>query len=170
MKRKRNTKALSEFGKELREKQKLKNWYNLRERQFKSYVNEALEKQGQEDTGNLLIRILENRLDNVVFRSGLASSRSTARQIVNHGHFDVNGKKVDIPSATLKKGDVVSVREASKKKPYFQNITPSFKKFKSPSWIELNTEKFASKIVGEPSLVEAAPPAEVSAIFEFYSR
>lgn len=170
LKKKRNAKALSEFGKELREKQRLKNWYNLRERQFKSYVNEALEKRGHEDTGNLLIKVIEGRLDNVVFRSGFATSRSQARQIVNHGHFRVNGKKVDIPSAKLKKGDVVSISESAKKKSYFQNISPVLKKYKTPSWIELNAEKFEAKIIGEPNLAEAAPPAEVSAIFEFYSR
>ena len=169
-KRKRGSKALSEFGKELREKQNLKLWYNLRERQFKKYVKEAMKKRGKEDTGDLLIRKLESRLDNVVYRAGLASSRTQARQIVSHGHFFVNGKKVDVPSVSVKKGDVISVRENSRKKAFFENISPVFKKHKAPSWMETNAEKMEAKITGQPTLLEAAPPVEISAIFEFYSR
>lgn len=169
-KRKRSPRSLSEYGKELREKQRLKNWYNLKERQFKNYVEKSLEKRGKEDTGNLLIKMLESRLDNVVYRSGLASSRAQARQIVNHGHFQINGKRVDIPSAEIKKGDVVAVMENAKKKQYFVNVLPVFKKHKGPSWIEINTDKMEAKVTGDPSLAESAPPAEISSIFEFYSR
>ncbi len=163
--------TISEYGKELREKQKLKNWYNLRERQFKKYVKGVLKKQGKvEDTGSLLVKKLESRLDNVVFRLGFAASRIQARQLVNHGHFLVNGRKNDIPSCQIKKGDIISLRPNSLSKPIFKNLQPVLKKYKPPSWIELNAEKAEGKITGEPSLEEAALPVEISAIFEFYSR
>lgn len=169
--KKRRSKPLSEYGKELREKQKLKNWYNLRERQFEKYVSEVLEKRGQvEDAAALLIKKLESRLDNVVFRLGFASSHSQARQATTHGHFLVNGRKVDVPSYHLKKGDVVALSEKSKEKPLYQNISNTLKKQKTPSWLELNVEKIEGKVVGDPSLDEVSPPAEISSIFEFYSR
>lgn len=161
----------SEYGKELREKQRLKNWYNLRERQFSNYVKEVLTKRGQtEDAGNVLIKKLESRLDNVVFRMGFASSRAQAKQIVGHGHFLVNGRKTNIPSCQTKKGDIISLSSISAKKNIFKNILPDLKKYKAPSWIELSPEKLEAKIIGEPSLTEAAPPIEISAIFEFYSK
>lgn len=168
---KRRTRPLSEYGKELREKQKLKYWYNLKERQFRKYVKEVLEKRGKvEDAGALLIKKLESRLDNVIFRMGFVSSRVQARQVVSHGHFLVNGKKVNIPACQVKKGDKITLRPTSIKKTIFQNLSTTLKKYKPPSWIELNIEKLEGKIVGQPSLEEAAPPAEILAIFEFYSR
>lgn len=168
---KRRTRQSSEYGKELSEKQKLKNWYNLRERQFRKYVKEILGKRGKmEDAGTLLIRKLESRLDNVVFRMGFTPSRVQARQIVNHGHFLVNEKKVNIPSYQVKKGDKISLRVSSRKKAIFQNIPTILKKYQAPSWIKINIEKLEGEIVGEPNLEEAAPPAEISTIFEFYSR
>lgn len=168
---KRRPSALSEYGKELREKQKLKNWYNLKERQFRKYVKEVLKKRTKvQDPGDLLIKKLESRLDNVVFRMGFASSRKHSRQLVSHGHFLVNGKRVDIPSFQTKKGDIVSLRPNSFKKSVFQNLAAIVKKSQPPSWIKLNIEKLQAEIAGLPTLEEAAPPAEVSAIFEFYSR
>jgi small subunit ribosomal protein S4 len=169
--KKRRSKSLSEYGKELREKQKLRNWYNLRERQFEKYVSEVLEKRGQiEDAAALLIEKLESRLDNVVFRLGFASSHSQARQATTHGHFTINGRKVDVPSYHLKKGDVIALSEKSKKKPLYQNISNTLKKQKTPSWLELNVEKMEGKVAGKPSLDEVSPSAEISSIFEFYSR
>lgn len=170
-KRKRRTRGLSEYGKELREKQKLKNWYNLTERQFRNYVKEVLAKrQRGEDAGALLIKKLEARLDNVVFRIGLASSRKQARQIVNHGHFLVNEKRINIPSYQVKKGDKIILHPSSRKKAIFQNLSTILKKHKPPSWIEFNIEKLEAEVVREPSIEEASPSAEISAIFEFYSR
>ena len=161
----------SEYGKELSEKQKLKNWYNLRERQLRKYVKEILEKRGRVgDAGALLIKKLESRLDNVVFRMGFTPSRVQARQLVNHGHFLVNDKKIDIPSYQVKKGDKISLRVSSRKKAIFQNIPTILKKYKAPSWIKTNVEKLEGEIVGQPNLEEAAPPAEISTIFEFYSK
>jgi len=168
---KRRTRQRSEYGKELSEKQKLKNWYNLRERQFRKYVKEVLEKRGRvEDAGALLIKKLESRLDNVVFRMGFTPSRVQARQIVNHGHFLVNEKKVDIPSYQVKKGDKISLRASSRNKAMFRDLPTILKKHQVPSWIKINIEKLEGEIVGQPNLEEAAPPAEISTIFEFYSR
>jgi len=167
----RRRKVISEYGKELREKQKLKNWYNLKEKQFRKYIKEVLEKRGKvEDTSALLLKKLESRLDNVVFRMGFASSRNQAHQIISHNHFLVNGKMVNISSFQIKKGDKISLNPRSAKKFIFQNLSTVLKKYKPPSWIEINIEKLEGEIIGEPSLEEAAPPAEISAIFEYYSR
>jgi len=171
MRAKKRKSVLTEYGKELREKQKLKNWYGLRERQFKNYIKEVFKRQGgKEDIANLLIVKLESRLDNVVFRLGFASSRAQARQFVGHGHFLVNDKKVNIPSYQLKKGDRVSLSEKAKTKPAFKNISSDLKKQKLPAWLKINLDKLEGEIAGEPSIVETVPPAEISSIFEFYSR
>ena len=168
---KRRPTPLSEYGKQLREIQKLKSWYNLRERQFKKYVKEVLAKRGKvEDLGEILIRLLEKRLDNVIFRLGFASSRAQARQLVNHAHFLVNGRSVDIPSYQVRKGDVISIKPQKMKKANFQNLKNLLKKHTPPSWLQLDVEKLEGKVIGEPTLQEAAPPAEISSIFEYYSR
>lgn len=168
---KRKKRNISEYGHELKEKQKLKNWYNLRERQFKNYVKEVLGKRGQvEDAGALLMKKFAARLDNVIFRLGFADSRAKARQFVTHNHFLVNGKKINIPSFQARKGDLISLASNSQKKVAFRNITAILKKYKPPSWLELNVEKLEGKIISEPTLEEIAPPAEISSIFEYYSR
>jgi len=168
---KRRIKALSEYGKELREKQKLKNWYNLKERQFRKYVKEVLEKRGRvKDTAVSLVKTLESRLDNVIFRLGFANSRVQAKQFVSHGHFLVSGKSIDTPSYQLKKGDIVALKPQKIKKTIFQNLKNLLKKHKTPSWLELDAEKLEGKVIGEPTIEEVAPPVEISAIFEFYSR
>lgn len=168
---KRRIKALSEYGKELREKQKLRNWYNLSERQFGNYVKEILKRRGRvEDPTELLIQKLESRFDNVIFRLGFAISRAQARQLISHGHFLVNGKPCNIPSRLLKKSDLVSVRPQSIKKGIFETIKIHLKKHTPPSWLELNLEKLEGKVKSLPTLEEAAPPAEISAIFEYYSH
>ena len=165
------TRPLSEYGKELREKQKLKNWYNLRERQFSKYVREALGASGKvEDTASFLIETLESRLDNVVFRLGFALSRDSARQMVSHRHFLVNGRPVNIPSYRVKEGDVVKLRPSSVEKNLFKSVKVILKKYTPPSWLKLNVEALEGKVTGKPNLEEASPPAEISSIFEFYSR
>ena len=170
-KKRRRRGGLSEYGKELREKQKLKEWYGLRETQFRKYVKNVLNrKSGTEDAAQLLIKALESRLDNVVFRLGLAPSRAGARQLVSHGYFSVNGRKTDIPSFRVKKGDVILLSPRKAKKTIFQNIQSSLKKQKHPQWLEVNSEKLESKVVGEPSFEEVSPPVEISSIFEYYSR
>jgi len=171
VKGKRRKGAMSEYGKELVEKQKLKKWYNLKERQFKKYVKEVLAKRGiVENAGALLIEKLESRLDNVVFRMGFASSRAQARQMVSHGHFLVNGKRVDIPSLEVRKNDKISLRPSSRKKIIFQRTAEILKKHTPPSWIKVDAQKMEGEIIGKPSLEEAGVPVEISSIFEFYSR
>jgi small subunit ribosomal protein S4 len=168
---KRRTRSLSEYGKELREKQKLKNWYNLKERQFRKYVKEVLEKRGK--VGNAatrLVQTLESRLDNVVFKLGFASSRRKARLLISHRHFLVNGKTINITSYLVKKGDKIKIRPVSSKKTVFQNLPTTLKKYETPAWLELNIEKLEGKVTGLPTLEEAAPPVEISSIFEYYSR
>jgi len=170
-KAKRRLGQLSEYGKELQEKQKLKNWYNLNERQFRNYIKKVLGKRG--DVGNTaeeFISMLETRLDNVVFRMGFAPSRSQAKQLVSHGLLAINGKAIDTPAHEMKKGDVVTMRPQKMKKIIFQNIKNLLKKYKTPSWLQIDAEKLEGKVIGKPSLEEAAPPAEVLSIFEFYSR
>lgn len=163
--------ASSEYAKELAEKQKLRNWYNLRENQFRNYVKEILAKNTRtDDVGTLLIRKLEGRLDNMVFRMGFVSSRRQARQLVSHGHLLVNGRKVNIPSFQTKKGDIISFRPASCGKAFFQNLTTTLKKYQPPSWIKINVKKLEGEIARIPNLEEIIPPAEISAIFEYYSR
>jgi small subunit ribosomal protein S4 len=162
---------LSEYGKELKEKQKLKNWYNLSEKQFKNYVGKALEtKSKTEDTGAILIKKLESRFDNVVFQMGFANSRPKARQAINHGYFLINGKKVNIPSYQVKKGDKITLHPKSSKKVIFQGLATTLKNYKAPSWIRINLDKMEVEIINQPNLEEMTPPAEVSSIFEFYSK
>jgi len=163
-------KNLSEYGKELRETQKLKKYYNLKGKQFGNYVKEVLEKRGKvEDASLFLIKKIVSRLDNVVFCLGFANSRAKARQLVNHNHFLVNGKKVNIPSYRVKKGDIIKLAENSRKKPVFTEISAILKKRKHPLWVEFDGEKTEAKIVSDP-VEDADVPAEISTIFEFYSR
>lgn len=170
-KRKKRGGGYSEYAKELAEKQKIRNWYNLREKQFSNYVKEVLEKRSaKEDAGTLLVRKLENRLDNLIFRLGFSSSRKKAKQLVGHGHFQINGRKVDIPSYQTKKGDVITLRPSSKEKKFFKEVLPTLKKHEAPSWVKFNFEKVSAEVTGHPSLEEAALPADLTAVFEFYSK
>lgn len=168
---KRRPSQLSEFGKELREKQKLKNWYNLGERQFGNYAKEILRKGNTVGDASLaFIQKLEMRLDNAVFRLGFASSHAQARQLITHGHISINGRFVNIPSCQLKKGDKVSIRPSSSKKKIFENLPATLKKHKPVSWLKLDAEKLEGEIVGLPSMEDANPISEISSIFEYYSR
>ncbi|MBU4298907.1 30S ribosomal protein S4 [Patescibacteria group bacterium] len=170
IKKKRRRISISEYASELTEKQRLKNLYQLRERQFRRYVERALSQRGKvEDATVLLIKELESRLDNVVFRLGFASSRAQAKQLVSHGHFLVNKKTINVPSCMLKKGDEVSLKENSAKKAIFKEIKNVLKKQNVPPWLKLNAEALSGKVIGESSL-EGAPPVEISEIFEYYSR
>jgi len=170
-KKKRRPTPPSDYGKALREKQKLRNWYNLKERQFKNYVKKILKRRGRvEDASSLLIKTLESRLDNIVFRLGFATSRGQAQQLVSYGHFSVNGKSINTPSYLVKKGDAISIKEQKVKKAIFQNLKNSLKKHKPPSWLELDIDKLGGKVIGEPNPEEVSPPVEISAIFEYYSR
>lgn len=171
-KKKKRAGPLSEYGKELREKQKLKNLYNLKEAQFRKYVKQILKLIGKEkeSVSQLLINELESRLDNVIFRLGLASSRRQARQLVSHGHFLVNGSRVTVPSHRVKKGDVIKLKTNSMKKGFFQNISQSLKKQKVPDWLGLDVKNVEAKVLEQPTLEESALPVEIPVILEYYSR
>lgn len=169
--RKRRGGTSSEYKKSLEEKQTLKKWYGLSERQFKRYVKETLEKMGKvEDVSAELIKKLERRLDNVIFRLGFAKSRAQARQLVSHSYFLINGKSVNIASYQVKKDDTISLKEHKKTKGIFKELSNELKRKEVPVWLSLNKDKLEAKTIGEPSLDEVKPPAEISLIFEFYSR
>ena len=157
---------LSSFGKQLREKQKAKRIYGILERQFAKYVAEASKKTG--DTSKFLLQYLESRLDNVVYRAGLAHSRAAARQIVGHGHVLVNGKKVDIPSFRAKVGDVVTLKETSKKSKLFENIGESIAKKELPAWVSVDAKTLSAKVLNTPTIEN--PNYDANAIIGFYSR
>ena len=169
--KKRRGGAPSEYKKSLNEKQTLKRWYGLSERQFKKYVQETLAKMGKvDDVSAELIRRLEKRLDNVIFRLAFAKTRAQARQLVSQNYFLINGKPVNIPSYELRKDDTVALKENKKAKGVFKELANSIKKHEAPAWLNLNKEKLEAKTIGEPNLEEVKPPAEISLIFEFYSR
>mgnify|MGYP003828336443 CR=1 FL=1 len=157
---------LSDYGKQLKEKQEAKRIYGLRERQFANYVAEASSKIG--DTGKFLLQYLESRLDNVVFRMGLAKSRALARQLVNHGHITVNGKKVDIPSYRVRVSEVVALTSKSVSKKLFENLTETLSKVEAPVWLGLDAKTASAKILNTPSV--DSTPFSAKAIIEFYSR
>jgi small subunit ribosomal protein S4 len=158
----------TEYSIQLREKQKARRIYGVLERQFRKHYHEAARKAGA--TGETLLRILEMRLDNVVYRLGLAESRSQARQLVNHGHISVNETKTDIPSMVLKVGDVVSVRANSRDNEYFKLIAKDLSRKAAPAWLSLDAPQMAGKVVAAPSRAEADTGIEDQLIVEFYSR
>ena len=157
---------LSEYGTQLREKQKTKSYYGVGEKQFRGYFEMASNKKGV--TGENLLQILESRLDNVVYRLGFGTSRAQARQLVNHGQFEVNGKKVDIPSYLVKAGDVITVRENKKDnvtiKANVENARPI------PAWLELNNETLSGKVVRLASREDVDIAIEEHLIVELYSK
>lgn len=161
----------SEYSKELKEKQKLKNYYGLGERQFRNYVKTALEKRGKDQDATLiLIKSLESRLDNVIFRLGLAKSRRGARQLVSHGYFLVDKKPVNISSFEVKKNMEISLKESKKQKGDFKTILAYLKNYRSPDWLLLDIEKMSAKVIDSPTTESLEQPMDLSAIFEFYSR
>lgn len=159
---------LSEYGIQLREKQKAKINYGVQERQFANYFERALKQVGV--TGENLLRLLELRLDNVVFRLGFAETRAQARQLVSHGFFEVNGKKVDIPSYTVKVGDTVSVRALKQKSSYMEKMREKLKSFKTQEWVELDAQKFSGKVLTQPTSDLIGNVINTQLIVEHYSR
>lgn len=160
----------SEFALQLKSKQKVKNIYRLLEKQFKNYIKSAVASRKEPYTA--ILNKLEYRLDNIVYRSGFAQSRDQARQLVNHGHITVNGKRASIPSYQVSLGDEIGIREASRTSPYFSNLMPQwFKGYEAPSWIEINKEKMTAKVKNHPVLEESGVRTEdLQSIIEFYSR
>ena len=161
-----NRKKQSEYGNQLREKQKTKRFYGLQETQFRNLFDKAAKKSGI--TGENLLILLETRLDNVVFRLGLASSRKEARQLVTHGHFTVNGKKATIPSMELKAGDVVKVKDKSASSPKFKEIKDMI--ITVPAWMSVDTEKLEGKILALPTRDQIDTPVAEHLIVELYSK
>lgn len=163
--------GITEYGRQVREKQLLKALYHIRERQFKRYVTETLAaRRKSADIIELFVRKLETRLDNAVYRLGFAKTRLQARQLVTHGHFLVNGRRVDVPSYTLAVGDRIAVRPNSLEKAVFKEKAENLKKAQPPKWLELDLSKLEARVAGQPSLDEAKPPVEIPLVFEFYSR
>ena len=155
---------------QLREKQKVRRLYGLLEKQFARLMNEAERQHGL--TGENLLRMLEQRMDNVIYRAGFAPSRRAARQLVGHGHFILNGRRVDIPSIRLKAGDEITVRPKSAKSGYFTQLDDVFKNASAPvlSWIKSDPKKMTISIVGAPTREEAEPDINEQLIVEYYSR
>lgn len=161
-------KKVSEYGLQLREKQKSRRIYGVLEKQFRNYFKEAERQQGI--TGENLLRLLESRLDNVVYRLGLGSSRVEARQLVRHGHFIVNGRKVNIPSFLVRVGDVIEVREKSKESPRLKEMMERAAEKTPPTWLEYEAEPSIGRVVALPARDQIDVPVQEHLVVELYSR
>jgi len=159
---------LTEYGMHLREKQRLKRFYGVLERQFRRYFDQASRRKGK--TGEALLQMLELRLDNVVYRLGFASSRRQARQLVVHGHFAVNGRPVDRPSYALRVGDVVSVRETSREVALLRENVDRAAARGVPQWLELNPERLEGRVLTLPRRDQVDAPVNEQLVVEYYSR
>ncbi len=164
----RRRRKVSDYGRQLREKQKARRVYGVYERQFRRYFQQALKVKGM--TGTTLLQLLERRLDNVVFRLGFASSRAQARQLVTHGHIAVNGHKVDIASYSVKPGDVISVRENSRNTGHFKDLAEGLSKQTPPKWLSLDAASFSGTVVALPERSDVGIPFNEQLIVEYYSR
>lgn len=158
----------SEYGLQLREKQKIKRMYGLVEKQFRNLFEKAERMRGV--TGSTLISLLERRLDNVAYRAGFANSRAEARQLVRHGHFRINGKRVNIPSFLVKKGDVLEVQDTSKNVTRIQGALEAVKRREIPQWLELDTGASAARIRDLPARDDVTAPLEERLVVELYSK
>ncbi len=158
----------SDYGVQLREKQKVRRIYGMLEKQFRTYVHLAERKKGV--TGENLLLLLESRLDNMVYRMGFASSRSEARQLITHGHFQVNGRKVDIASFRTKPGMVIEVREKSRASKSIQEAMETLSRRGIPEWLEMDAANFRGTVKGMPSREELPPTIREQLIVEFYSK
>ncbi len=159
---------VSDYGMQLREKQKARRMYGVLERQFRRYFAEATRRKGL--TGEMLLGILESRLDNVVYRLGFADSRSQARQLVRHGHFTVNGHKTDIPSYLVSAEDVIQVQEKSRSATYFKERAQVLGGARPPTWLRLSAANLSGSVVSAPNREEIAVPLREQLIVEYYSR
>jgi len=160
-------KALSEYGVQFIEKQKVRFSYGVTERQLSNYVKKATQVKGTH-TAEKFYEELESRLDNVIYRIGLAPSRRAGRQMVSHGHFIVNNHKVTIPSYGLKTGDIIKIREGSKSKKIFQGLANRLKDYTAPAWISFDLGKLEGKVLDKPKNIESF--LNLNAVLEFYSR
>jgi small subunit ribosomal protein S4 len=163
----RRPKAATEYGAQLLEKQKVRFSYGINERQLSNYVKKASQLKGA-GTAEKLYESLESRLDNIVYRMGLGASRRATRQMVSHGHFVVNNRRITIPSCELKPGDIIKVREGSKNKKIFENLAEKLKDYNSPEWVSFDLGKMEGKILAKPKNNETF--LDLNAVLEFYSR
>ena len=161
-------KKVGEYGLQLREKQKAKRYYGVLERQFRNYYEMATKKEGM--TGENLLTILETRLDNVVYKMGVASSRKEARQLINHGHFTLNGKRADVASILVRPGDVVALRESSRGKEKFKALLEGFDGKNAPKWLDINVENVSCKVNAVPTREDVDFPFNEQLIVELYSK
>ncbi len=161
-------KKISEYGLQLREKQKTKRYYGIQEKQFRNYFAIADAKEGM--TGENLLTLIERRLDNIVYHMGMGESRRDARQLVVHGHFRVNGKKADIPSMLLKVGDVVSVKDTSKKSEKIKSLAENLDNRETPAWITVDKENLTATVAALPKREDVKFPIEEHLIVELYSK
>lgn len=159
---------VSEYGTQLKEKQKAKWTYGVLERQFRKYFAEASKKKGV--TGETLLQILELRLDNIVYRLALAESRAQARQLVSHGFIAVNGKRVDIPSYRTKVGDIISINGNKRKSKYIEMLRQKMKNAKTQEWLSLNTDEMTGKVLSVPTPEQVDNKINTQLIVELYSR
>ena len=159
-------KKQSEYGNQLREKQKAKRFYGVQETQFRNMFDKAAKKSGK--TGDNLLIMLETRLDNAVFRLGFAASRKEARQLVTHGHFTINGKKANIPSMEVKAGDVIAVKSRSQQSPKFKEIRDM--QITVPQWMDVDVNKLEGKILALPTREQIDTPIAENLIVELYSK
>jgi small subunit ribosomal protein S4 len=159
---------ISEYGRQLREKQKMRRYYGVHEAQFENYFNEAARVPGQ--TGRTFLQLLERRLDNVVYRLNLATSRAQARQLVTHRHFRVNGKIVNVPSYIVKAGDAITIGERSRKLPVFESNFEVAASRRPPEWLEWNDEEKSARMLQVPAREQIDTPVDEQLIVEFYSR
>lgn len=164
----RSMRKVSEYGLQLKEKQKAKFIYGVLERPFRNYYEKAKKMPGV--TGENLLTLLERRIDNVVFRLGLANTRRQARQIVRHGHITVNGKRLDIPSALVKVGDVVEVCEKSRSSELFKAMKEAGNALSAPAWLEADRENLKGNVIRFPNREEIDVPVNEQSIIELYSR
>jgi len=169
IKRGRRRSQKTEYGEQLLAKQRVKLTYGVLEKQFARYVSEARERDRLNPVANLFTR-LETRLDNVVFRTGLAPSRAAARQMVGHGHIVVNGHKVSTPSYNVEMGDTIELHNSSKQKTQFQEISQRLKNNKAPVWLQVNNEKVLAMIASIPTNHKEEPSLNFEAVLELYSR
>jgi small subunit ribosomal protein S4 len=163
-----NTKKLKEYGKQTREKQTARRYYGVLEKQFKNYYDEAARQQGM--TGENLLKLLERRFDNVVYRMGLASSRKEARQLVLHGHFTINGKKANIPSILVRSGDVVAVTENFKKSAKCKELVEALETKNAPKWLQVDKTALNAKVIALPEREDVDFDFEEQLIVELYSK
>ena len=162
------SKRVSEYGTQLKEKQKAKWTYGILEKQFRRYFEKATKKKGV--TGDTLLQLLELRLDNIVYRLGFAETRAQARQLVSHGMFEVNGKKVNIPSYQTSIGDTVNFREIKKKTKYVELLKQKIKSVKTQEWVETNAQELGGKILSLPTPEQIENKINTQLIVEYYSR